>query len=74
MLATALVALALASALTLLLWYVRVYAFLSDDALSSFRYACNLAEGHGLAFDPTVQWLAAQPPTPFEAGAPELAR
>lgn len=42
--------LALASGLWLL--HVERHAFLCDDAFISFRYARNLAEGHGLVFNP----------------------
>ena len=43
---------ALLASLALLLWHVRVYAFLCDDAFISFRYARNLAQGYGLVFNP----------------------
>jgi hypothetical protein len=42
----------LLAALAALLLHARVYAFLCDDAFISFRYAKNLAEGHGLVFNP----------------------
>lgn len=35
-----------------LAWHVRMYAFVTDDAYISFRYARNWAEGHGLVFNP----------------------
>jgi len=41
-----------AGTLALLLWHAAVYAFLVDDAFISFRYARNLASGHGLVFNP----------------------
>ncbi|MCY3968400.1 MAG: hypothetical protein OXG74_00575 [Acidobacteria bacterium] len=43
-----------ASLLTLgaLLIHAREYQFLTDDAYISFRYARNLADGHGLVFNP----------------------
>ena len=47
-----LLALALAATLLLLLAHTYVYRFLTDDAYISFRYARNLAEGHGLVFNP----------------------
>jgi arabinofuranosyltransferase len=43
---------ALAATLALLLAHARFYAFLTDDAFISFRYARNLAHGHGLVFNP----------------------
>ena len=43
---------ALAATLALLLLHACVYAFLCDDAFISFRYARNLAAGHGLVFNP----------------------
>lgn len=33
-------------------FHIRTYWFLTDDAFISFRYARNLAEGHGLVFNP----------------------
>lgn len=42
----------LAATLVLLLAHAGLYAFLTDDAYISFRYARNLAEGHGLVFNP----------------------
>lgn len=36
----------------LLLAHANVYRFLTDDAFISFRYARNLAQGHGLVFNP----------------------
>jgi hypothetical protein len=39
-------------ALVLLLAHARHYAFTTDDAFISFRYARNLAEGNGLVFNP----------------------
>ncbi len=45
-------ALWLSLALLLLLAHARHYAFTTDDAFISFRYARNLAEGHGLVFNP----------------------
>ncbi|HJQ99541.1 MAG TPA: tetratricopeptide repeat protein [Candidatus Polarisedimenticolaceae bacterium] len=44
--------LALAGTLLLLLAHVFLYRFLCDDAFISFRYARNLAQGHGLVFNP----------------------
>jgi hypothetical protein len=38
--------------LILLLGHSLHYAFLTDDAFISFRYARNLGEGHGLVFNP----------------------
>jgi len=38
--------------LALLLWHAGVYAFLTDDAFISFRYARNLSDGYGLVFNP----------------------
>ena len=35
-----------------LLLHAREYEFLTDDSYISFRYARNLAEGHGLVFNP----------------------
>ena len=35
-----------------LLGHIAVYNFLCDDAFISFRYARNLASGHGLVFNP----------------------
>lgn len=43
---------AAAAALALLLVHVWAYRFLTDDAFISFRYARNLADGHGLVFNP----------------------
>ena len=40
------------AALALLLAHAARYAFLTDDAFISFRYARNLADGHGLVFNP----------------------
>jgi hypothetical protein len=45
-------ALALIATLVLLLAHSGRYAFLTDDAYISFRYARNLAHGHGLVFNP----------------------
>ena len=42
---------ALIATLILLLLHAGRYAFLTDDAYISFRYARNLAEGHGLVFN-----------------------
>ncbi|UCG32474.1 MAG: hypothetical protein JSU68_12505 [Phycisphaerales bacterium] len=47
-----LVYLAVAGTLALLLAHAAHYLFLCDDAFISFRYARNLAEGHGLVFNP----------------------
>jgi arabinofuranosyltransferase len=44
--------LALAASLALLLAHAWHYAFLTDDAYISFRYARNLSEGAGLVFNP----------------------
>jgi arabinofuranosyltransferase len=41
-----------ALSLPLLLWHAATYRFLTDDAFISFRYACNLAHGYGLVFNP----------------------
>ncbi len=38
--------------LPLLLWHAAIYWFVTDDAFISFRYARNLAHGHGLVFNP----------------------
>lgn len=38
--------------LVLLLAHTWLYRFLTDDAFISFRYARNLAHGHGLVFNP----------------------
>ncbi len=38
--------------LAILLAHAWTYRFLTDDAFISFRYARNLAEGHGLVFNP----------------------
>lgn len=43
---------ALGGTLALLLAHAAAYAFLCDDAFISFRYARNLADGFGLAFNP----------------------
>src|SRR5262245_15180176 len=43
---------ALALTLILLLAHAASYSFLTDDAYISFRYARNLADGHGLVFNP----------------------
>ncbi len=47
-------AILVAALLTLgaLLLHAREYQFLTDDAYISFRYARNLADGHGLVFNP----------------------
>jgi len=42
----------LALTLVALLAHAWVYRFLTDDAFISFRYARNLAHGHGLVFNP----------------------
>lgn len=42
----------LAGTFVLLLAHAAVYWFLTDDAFISFRYARNLAQGHGLVFNP----------------------
>jgi hypothetical protein len=42
----------LAATLALLLAHALFYRFLCDDAFISFRYASNLAHGHGLVFNP----------------------
>ena len=42
----------LGGTLALLLAHVLLYRFVCDDAFISFRYARNLAEGHGLVFNP----------------------
>ncbi len=47
-------AILLLAGLVLLLLHARIYAFLTDDAYISFRYARNFAEGHGLVFNPGV--------------------
>ncbi len=44
-----LILVALVVALTALAWHLR---FLQDDAFISFRYAANLAHGHGLVWNP----------------------
>jgi arabinofuranosyltransferase len=38
--------------LALLLAHTWLYHFLTDDAFISFRYSVNLAQGHGLVFNP----------------------
>ncbi|MGQ0721236.1 MAG: hypothetical protein ACT4PE_06640, partial [Candidatus Eiseniibacteriota bacterium] len=43
---------ALVATLALLLAHATEYDFLTDDAYISFRYARNLADGHGLVFNP----------------------
>ena len=43
---------ALAPSLVLLALHAWTYRFLTDDAFISFRYARNLAQGHGLVFNP----------------------
>jgi arabinofuranosyltransferase len=45
----------LASTLVLLLAHAWLYRFLCDDAFISFRYARNLAHGHGLVFNPGLE-------------------
>ncbi len=45
----------LALSLVLLLAHSKVYAFLTDDAFISFRYARNLAHGFGLVFNPGLE-------------------
>ncbi len=45
-------AIGLLLSLALLLAHAAEYAFLTDDAYISFRYARNLANGHGLVFNP----------------------
>jgi len=42
----------LLASLVLLALHATEYAFLTDDAYISFRYARNLSEGHGLVFNP----------------------
>lgn len=42
----------LAIAFVALVVHVRLHAFQCDDAYISYRYARNLAEGHGLVFNP----------------------
>lgn len=42
----------IAACLALLLWHIRLYWFMSDDAYIAFRYARNLSEGFGLVFNP----------------------
>lgn len=41
-----------AGCVALLLWRVTTEAWVNDDALISFRYADNLAAGHGLVYNP----------------------
>jgi arabinofuranosyltransferase len=43
---------ALVLSLALLLAHAGLYRFLTDDSYISFRYARNLANGHGLVFNP----------------------
>ena len=43
---------ALAVCLSILLYQIWLYWFLTDDAFISFRYARNLRDGHGLVFNP----------------------
>lgn len=38
--------------LVILFVHARIYSFLCDDAFIAFRYARNLANGHGLVFNP----------------------
>jgi arabinofuranosyltransferase len=45
----------LALGLVLLLVHTRLYAFLTDDAYISFRYARNLSHGFGLVFNPGME-------------------
>jgi len=44
--------LAIAATLVLLLLHAAHFWFLTDDSFISFRYARNLAQGHGLVFNP----------------------
>jgi arabinofuranosyltransferase len=46
---------AFAATLGVLLLHAWHYAFLTDDAFISFRYARNLATGHGLVFNPGLE-------------------
>jgi hypothetical protein len=45
-------AVGVAAALVVLALHIREYFFLTDDSFISFRYARNLAQGHGLVFNP----------------------
>lgn len=46
------IAVLLATSLPALLAHAWAYRFLTDDAFIAFRYARNLADGHGLVFNP----------------------
>jgi len=48
-------ALGLLASLVLLAFHARIYAFLTDDAFISFRYARNLSHGFGLVFNPGLE-------------------
>ena len=48
-------AIATLATLVLLLAHAWLYRFLTDDAFISFRYARNLAHGHGLVFNPGLE-------------------
>ena len=49
------IGLGLALSLAALLLHARAYAFLTDDAFISFRYARNLSQGYGLIFNPGME-------------------
>ena len=49
------IGLGLALSLAALLAHARAYAFLTDDAFISFRYARNLSQGYGLVFNPGME-------------------
>ena len=79
--ATLTAAFALATLLGLLL-HAREYQFLTDDSYISFRYARNLAEGHGLVFNPGFErvegytnllWVLVLAAGPVVGVAPEAA-
>src|SRR5262245_23443162 len=49
------IAVLMAASLLFLLGHSWSYRFCTDDAFISFRYARNLAEGHGLVFNPGLE-------------------
>ena len=49
--------LGLLASLAALLWHSWSYRFLTDDAFIAFRYARNLSDGYGLAFNPGHEWV-----------------
>ena len=59
----------LASGAAVLAVHVRTYAFVTDDAYISFRYARNWAQGAGLVFNPgdaPVEGVLEDPQTPVK--------